>query len=201
MSLGKKLLVSALIAATVVIVASAIAVAAPHMGGWNSPTVPANGVQGPYGWNSRGGYGYGGGGYMGGSGYRGFGGMGCMGGQGWFSPSGSWSGRGGLNYPSGGMPRGYIDFIEVSGTVLEVHWSYIVLNVEGEALDVCGPAWFWHIINPTTGSNVEAKGDVVSTINWYGETHTELTPFELTIDGITYGNANLGIPVWNQRDI
>jgi hypothetical protein len=29
----------------------------------------------------------------------------------------------------------------------------------------------------------------------------EITPFELAIDGIPYGNANLGIPVWNQRDM
>jgi hypothetical protein len=106
-----------------------------------------------------------------------------------------------MDYYPNGAASGYVDFVEVTGTLEETHWSYIALDVDGEVVNVYGPVWFWHIINPTTGDNVEVVGKIVSTINWYGETHTEITPFELTIDGITFGNAILGIPVWDQRDI
>lgn len=106
-----------------------------------------------------------------------------------------------MGYSPSGTSRGYVDFVEVSGILEETHWSYIVLDVDGDALEVYGPSWFWHIINPRTGSSVEVIGELVSTINWYGETHVEITPFELTIEDVTYGNADLGIPVWNQRDI
>jgi hypothetical protein len=189
MNLGKKLLVSALIAAAVVIVASTVVIAMPQFGGYNSPGIQTNSQPNAYTYNQRSGYskGYGGsyghGGCMGGGGYRG----------------GSY--RGGMGYYPNGAASGYVDFVEVTGTLEETHWSYIVLNVDGEALDIYGPSWFWHIINPATGDNVEVIGEVVSMTNWYGETHTEIMPFELTINGITYGNANLGIPVWNQRDI
>lgn len=183
MSLGNKLLVSVLIAAVVVIVASAVVIAMPQTGGYNSSSIPTNYQQNTYGYNQGGGYGgYGYGGCMGG-GYRGG------------------SHGGGMGYYPNGAASGYVDFVEVTGTLEETHWSYIVLDVDGEALDVYAPSWFWHIINPATGDNVQVIGEIVSTINLYGETHTEITPFELTINGITYGNANLGIPVWNQRDI
>jgi hypothetical protein len=189
MSLGKKLLVSALIAAAVVIVASTVVLAMnPSMGGWNYSASPTN-QQSSYSYNQGGGYSYG---YGGGYGYGG-----CMGGGGY--RGGSYGG--GMGYYPNGAASGYVDFVEVTGTLEETHWSYIVLDVDGEAFNVYGPSWFWHIINPDTGSTVEVVGEIVSTTNWYGETHTEITPFELTINGITYGNANLGIPVWNQRDI
>jgi hypothetical protein len=175
MSLSKKLLVSALIAAAVVIVVSTVVIAMPHMDGWNSPAIPANSQQGSYSYNQGGGYSYG---------YGGYGYGGCMGG-GASARSGIYGG--GMGY----SPNG----------VVETHWSYILLDVDGEAIDVYGPSWFWHIINPATGSNVEVIGELVSIINWYGETQTEITPFELTIEDITYGNGNLGIPIWNQRDI
>ncbi len=188
MSLGNKLLIPALIAAAVVIVASAVVIAMPNTGGHNTFAIPTNSQQNTYAYNQRDGYSYG---------YGGYGHGGCMGRGGY--RGGSYGS--GMGYSPNAASRGYVDFVEVSGTLEETHWSYIVLNVDGGTLDVYGPAWFWHIINPATGSNVEVTGELVSTINWYGETHVEITPFELTIDGVTYGDANLGIPMWNQRDL
>lgn len=198
MSLGKKLVIAAAIAATLVVVSSTIVIAAPRMWNWNTSTSrmwnwdssdvqPRTTEQNTYPYNEAESYAYGYGGY----GYGGCRGGGRMGGS---------YGRGMDYYPSG-VSNGYVDFVEVTGTLEETHWSYIVLDVDGEALDVCAPAWFWNIIAPTEGSNVEVVGHLVSTTNYYGETHVELTPFELTIDGVTYGDADLGIPVWNQRDI
>lgn len=187
MSFEKKLLVSAFIAGLVVIVVSTIVIAAPHMGRWTSSGIQASSQRGSYSYNQGGSYGYG------------FGG--CMGGGAWGTPVGRGTYGGGMGYSPSGTSRGYVDFVEVSGILEETHWSYIVLDVDGDALEVYGPSWFWHIINPRTGSSVEVIGELVSTINWYGETHVEITPFELTIEDVTYGNADLGIPVWNQRDI
>jgi hypothetical protein len=168
-------------------VASAVVIAMPYRGGYNSSVIQTSGQQNTYGYGQGGGYSFGYGGYRYG---------GCMGGGGY--RGGSYGG--GMGYYPNGAASGYVDFVEVTGTLEETHWSYIVLDVDGEALDVYAPSWFWHIINPATGDNVEVVGEIVSTINWYGETHTEITPFELTIDGITYGNANLRTPIWNQRD-
>jgi hypothetical protein len=76
MSLGKKLLVSALIAAAVVIVASAVVIAMPYSGGSNTSAISTNSKPNTYAYNQNGGYSYGYGGYeyggcMDGSGYRG----------------------------------------------------------------------------------------------------------------------------------
>jgi len=186
MSLGKKLLVSAVVAVALVVVSSTIVIAAPRIWNWNTSTgFQANTQQDSYAYNQRSRYDYEYGGYNYG---------GCMGGgyrRGSYGPA--------TGYASNGAVMDY-DFVEVSGILDETHWSYIVLDVEGKSLQVHGPAWFWNIINPETGSDVEVVGVLVWSINRYGETFEELTPFQLTIDETTYGDADLGMPVWHQRD-
>jgi hypothetical protein len=69
MSLGYKLVVSALIAAAVVIVASAVVIALPNAGGYSTSAIPAN-QQSPSAYSQGGGYNYR---------YSGSGHGGCMG--------------------------------------------------------------------------------------------------------------------------
>ena len=91
MSLGYKLVVSALIAAAVVILASAVVIALPNAGGYSTSAIPAN-QQSPSAYSQGSGYNYS---------YSGYGHEGCMGG--WScSPAISGSCGGGMGYyPNG----------------------------------------------------------------------------------------------------
>ncbi|MFQ6086091.1 MAG: hypothetical protein ACE5OY_07515 [Candidatus Bathyarchaeia archaeon] len=89
---------------------------------------------------------------------------------------------------------------EVEGAVVKVRWASIELDADGESVEVYGPPWFWHLIDVEAGDTLTVKGVLVNTLNWFEERwHGELIPYEITINGKTYGDANLGIPIWMQR--
>jgi len=73
------------------------------------------------------------------------------------------------------------------------------LEIDGEEVEVHGPPWFWQRIRIKEDDAVTAKGVRVSMMEPGKGWHEELIPFELTINGRTYGNASVGISVWMQK--
>jgi len=92
----------------------------------------------------------------------------------------------------------YGELEEVSGTVEKTEWMEIELGVDGEAVEVHGPHWFWQRIRIKEGDAVTAKGVFVSMMDPREGWHKEFIPFELTVNGETYRNASKGMPVWMQ---
>lgn len=88
---------------------------------------------------------------------------------------------------------------ELRGTVEKIEWMEIELEVDGEEIEVHGPFWFWQGIEIELGDTIVAKGAFVSMMEPGEGWHQALIPFELTIDGETYGSVDEGIPVWMQR--
>ncbi|MEM3151027.1 MAG: hypothetical protein QXK15_00455 [Candidatus Bathyarchaeia archaeon] len=88
---------------------------------------------------------------------------------------------------------------EVRGVVEKVKQMEIELDVDGEEVEVHGPPWFWQRIGIKEGDTVTVKGVFVSMMEQGKGWHEELIPFELRINGVTYGDASKGIPVWMQE--
>lgn len=88
---------------------------------------------------------------------------------------------------------------EVRGTVEKVEQMEIELDVDGEEVEVHGPPRFWQRIGIKEGDTVTVKGVFVSMMEQGKGWHEELIPFELRINGVTYGDASKGIPVWMQE--
>jgi len=84
---------------------------------------------------------------------------------------------------------------EVNGTVEEVGRMEIELEADGKEIEVRGPFWFWQKIGIKEGDAVVAKGVLVSMMDMGKSWHEELLPFELTVNGKTYGNASSRIPI------
>ncbi|MBO3842779.1 MAG: hypothetical protein FGF48_10265 [Candidatus Brockarchaeota archaeon] len=88
--------------------------------------------------------------------------------------------------------------VEIEGTVEKLEWMEIELKVEGGEVEVHGPTWFWQRIGIKEGDTVSTKGVFVLMMEPRKGWHEEFLPFELTINGMTYGNASRGVPVWMQ---
>jgi len=90
------------------------------------------------------------------------------------------------------------EFDEVGGTVKEVKWNEVELDTGGEEVEMHGPLWFWQVIGIRAGDTVGAKGVFVWMMEHGEGWHKEFIPFELTINGIKYGEAGREKPVWMQ---
>jgi len=88
---------------------------------------------------------------------------------------------------------------EVNGTVEEVGRMEIELEADGKEIEVHGPSWFWQKIGIREGDVVTVKGVFISMMDMGKSWHEELLPFELTVNGKTYGNASSRIPIWMQE--
>ena len=93
---------------------------------------------------------------------------------------------------------GYGELEEVSGTIKEVKWMEVELEVDGEEVELYAPSWFWEEIGIKEGDSVRAKGIMISIKHPMQGSQKGLIPFELTVNGKTYGNASNGIPIWMQ---
>ncbi len=93
----------------------------------------------------------------------------------------------------------YSELEQVSGTVEKIEWMEIELEVEGEEVEVHGSPWFWQRIGIKEGDAITVKGIFVSMMQPGEGWHEELIPFELTVNGETYGDVGEGIPVWMQE--
>lgn len=87
---------------------------------------------------------------------------------------------------------------ELSGTVKKIEWMVIEVDVEGEEVEVHGPSWFWQAIGIKVGDTIIAEGGSVLMMEPGEGWHEAFIPFELMVDGETYGNVNEGMPVWMQ---
>lgn len=87
---------------------------------------------------------------------------------------------------------------EVGGTVEKIEQMEIELNVNGTKIDVHGPFWFWQNVGIKKGDSVTAKGVFASVMEPGEGWNEEFVPFQLMIDGKTYGDADKRIPVWMQ---
>jgi len=103
-------------------------------------------------------------------------------------------------WPNGPMMGGWNHgaLKEVSGTVEKTVRMEIELKVDGKEVEVHGPYWFWQRIGIKEGDTVAAKGVFVSMMEPRQGWHEELVPFQLMVNGETYGNASTRIPVWMQ---
>ena len=86
----------------------------------------------------------------------------------------------------------------VNGTVATVESMEIELNTSTADVEVHGPYWFWQALGVKEGDTVTAKGVFISMMDQGAGWHEELMPFEVAVNGKTYGDANLRIPVWMQ---
>jgi len=113
-----------------------------------------------------------------------------------------WPGTMGPMMGRGMMPTmgrwNYSELEEVSGTVKKTEWMEIELEVGEEEVEVHGPHWFWQRIGIKEGDEVTAKGVFVSMMEPREGWHEGFIPFELIVNGETYGNAGKGMPVWMQ---
>jgi len=116
----------------------------------------------------------------------------------WHGVAGPMMGRGMMPTPMRGGWN-YRELKEVRGTVEKIGWMEIELEVEGEEVEVHGPPWFWQRVGIKERNEVTVKGVLVSMMEPGKGQHEELIPFELTINGRTYGNASVRIPVWMQE--
>jgi len=87
---------------------------------------------------------------------------------------------------------------ELSGTVKKIEWMEIEVDVEGEEVEAHGPSWFWQAIGIKVGDTIIAEGGSVLMMEPGEGWHEAFIPFELMVDGETYGNVNEGMPVWMQ---
>jgi hypothetical protein len=92
----------------------------------------------------------------------------------------------------------YGELEEVSGTVKEVKWMEVELEVDGEEVDLYAPPWFWREIGIKEGDEVEAEGIMISMTHPMEGKHKGLVPFEITVNGKKYGDTSEGLPVWMQ---
>jgi hypothetical protein len=104
-------------------------------------------------------------------------------------------------WPIGPMMRGwnYRGLKEVSGAVEKIEFMEVELVVNGEEVELHGPPWFWQRLGIKEGNVVTAKGVLVSMMEPGKGWHQEFIPFELKVNGKTYGDASKGIPVWMQE--
>jgi len=104
----------------------------------------------------------------------------------------------GVMHPMMGGWRSSGELKEVEGIVEKIEWMGLELEVDGKEVEVHGPSWFWQQIKVKEGDEVTAKG-VFTVIMEHGKGwHQELVPFELRVNGETYGDVKRGIPVWMQ---
>ncbi len=87
----------------------------------------------------------------------------------------------------------------VSGTVLETGMMEIELDSNGKKIEVHAPYWFWQLIGIKVGDTVTVKGARVFMMGHGEGWHEELIPFELTVNGKTFGETNSRLPVWMQE--
>jgi hypothetical protein len=71
-------------------------------------------------------------------------------------------------------------------------------RVDGDEIELHGPPWFWQRLGIREGDGVTAKGVLVSMMEPGEGWHEALIPFELIVNGKTYGDASKGIPIWMQ---
>jgi len=74
----------------------------------------------------------------------------------------------------------------------------IELKTNRGEVEIHGPYWYWEKIQIKHGDEVTAKGTHVQVMKPGGR-HQELVPYELTINGKTYGDAATETPVWMQE--
>jgi len=113
----------------------------------------------------------------------------------WGHPS--WSMMNGVMSMMGRLNQGTLT--DVNGTVEKVERISVELWSYGREVEVHGPYWFWQEIGIKEGDVVTAKGMFVSMMEPNEGWHEELVPFELSVNGRTYGNVNNRIPVWMQE--
>jgi len=87
----------------------------------------------------------------------------------------------------------------VNGTVTKVESMEIELNTSSTNVDVHGPYWFWQEIGLKEGDAITASGVYTAMMDQGAEWHQEFMPFQLTLNGKTYGDASVRIPVWMQE--
>lgn len=87
---------------------------------------------------------------------------------------------------------------EINGKVEKVGWMEIELEVDGKEVEVHGASGFWQKIGIKEGDAITVKGVFISMMEMEGGWHEELIPFELTLNGVTYGNAGGATPIWMQ---
>jgi hypothetical protein len=90
------------------------------------------------------------------------------------------------------------DVRAITGTVETLELMELQLLVNGEAVEVHGPAWVWNTIGIREDDLLTVKG-VYITMTERGEgAHEGWLPYELTVNAVTYGNADTGLPIWLQ---
>ena len=103
------------------------------------------------------------------------------------------------SYPDVVPGSGESDILEVTGTVETVELLELQLLVDGETVEVHGPAWVWNALGIREDDLLTVKG-VHVTMTERGEgVHEGWFPYELTVNDTTYGNADAGIPIWLQN--
>jgi len=103
-------------------------------------------------------------------------------------------------FPTAHMMGGwnYGELEELTGKVEKIGWMEIELRVNGKIVEVHGPLWFWQRIGVKEGDTVVVKG-VFVLMREHGETlHEGFIPFELRVNGRTYGDTDSRTPVWMQ---
>jgi hypothetical protein len=103
------------------------------------------------------------------------------------------------SYPVVVPGSGESDVRAITGTVETLELMELQLLVDGETVEVHGPAWVWNTLGIREDDLLTVKG-VYVTMTERGEgVHEGWFPFELTINETTYGNAESGLPIWLQN--
>ncbi len=114
---------------------------------------------------------------------------------------GMMNGRGGMgmmgarNGGMGGCPMmGFAnqEVETISGTVAEIEWHEVVLSTAAGEAEIHMPPWFASDLGIKEGDSITAKGVYVK---MHGD---EFVPFEITVNGKTYGSVDEKTAVWMQ---
>jgi len=92
----------------------------------------------------------------------------------------------------------YDELKEISGTVQSIGWMEVDLKADQKEVEMHGPYWFWENIGIGEGDTVTAKGVFIAMMERGEGWHEGFIPFELTVNGRTYGDAGNRIPIWLQ---
>ncbi len=92
----------------------------------------------------------------------------------------------------------YDELKEIAGTVESVGWMEVDLKADQKEVEIHGPYWFWENVGISEGDTVTAKGVFVTMMEPGEGWHEGFIPFELAVNGRTYGNAGKAIPIWMQ---
>jgi hypothetical protein len=103
------------------------------------------------------------------------------------------------SYPDVVPGSGESGIREITGSVETVELLELQLLVDGETVEVHGPAWVWNALGIREDDLLTVKG-VYVTMTERGEgLHAGWFPYELTVNETTYGNADTGLPLWLQN--